>query len=109
MTMQADYLLEREGIHTIEFEHGFTTYKKVSDDTYYLIDIYVKPEHRRGHIASEMSYKVAEIAKADGASILLGSVDTSCDGATNSMKVVLGDGFEFRNISGNVIYFQKMV
>jgi len=109
MTMQADYILEREGISTLEVENGFATYKKVSDNTYYLIDIYVKPEHRRGRIASEMSAKVAEIAKNDGAEYLLGSVDTSCNFATESMKAVLGDGFSFKSIDGNMIYFYKRI
>jgi GNAT superfamily N-acetyltransferase len=107
MKMYADYLNERTGTSLLQLEHGFATFKKLDADTYYLIDIYVEPEFRRKRIASELSQRVCEIAKADGAKKLIGSVDISTNGVTESMKAILADGFRFSHAQGNGIYFVK--
>lgn len=107
MSMYADYFKERQGVMTIEHENGFATYQKIDAETYYLTDIFVKPEFRRDGLAKKLSAEVGEIAKADGAKKLMGSVDITSRGITTSMKAILGDGFSFSHASGNGIYFVK--
>lgn len=109
MSLYADYLKERQGIETVEHEFGFATYKRIDAETVYLQDIFVVKEHRRNGVASELSAKIAEIAKASGAKKLIGSVDITAHGVTESMKAILGDGFRFSHAQGNGIYFVKML
>jgi predicted GNAT family acetyltransferase len=107
MSLYAQYIEEREGFSIIESDHGFATYIKVDDETYYLRDIFVEKEFRKSGLAKELSRQVAEIAKADGAKRLTGSVSTIANGVTVSMKAILADGFEFSHANGNMLYFAK--
>jgi GNAT superfamily N-acetyltransferase len=106
-SLYANYLSEREGVSVLEIEHGFAVYQKLNNDSYYLRDIYVEPEYRSQGLATKLSDMVAEIARKDGASRLIGSVDVTKRGVTVSMKAILADGFEFVEMNGNGIYFAK--
>ena len=109
MNLFAKYLEEREGVKVISSDVGFATYKQVDNETVYLINIFVEKEHRRKGIASQLSLQVQIEAERLGCTKLLGSVDITTNGVTNSLKAVLGDGFEFSHGIGNVLYFIKNI
>jgi len=109
MSLYAKYVEEREGFSIIEGGHGFATYIKVDDDTFYLRDIFVEEEYRKSGLAKELSKQVADIAKEAGAKRLTGSVSVLANGVTVSMKAVLADGFEFSHMNGTTLYFAKEI
>jgi len=108
MSLAADYRKEREGIETIENEHGFITYKLFPEECY-VIDIYVRPEDRRTRIGSMMADSVVKIAKEKGCKILTGSIDTRLISCTQSAKALLAYGFRFLRNDGPTTYFFKEV
>jgi GNAT superfamily N-acetyltransferase len=109
MSMHADYLLERRGVSTLEKEHGFITYKRVDKDTYYIVDVFIREDARRDKLASRLADEVVAIAKAAGASKILGSVDLSAAGVTESLQVLLGYGMRFSRAAGSGLYFVKEI
>ncbi len=106
--MYADYLKEREGTDVLETTEGFCTYR-IKGQECYIEDIYVKPEHRRGHSASRMADKVAEIAKASGCAILSGSVSPSANGSHASLLTLIGYNMQLHSCKDNIIYFVKEI
>lgn len=108
MSLQALYAKEREGMETIEEDHGFITYKALPEE-YRIFDIYVLPEHRKSGLASRMADQVVSLAKQNGCKIITGSVDTRANGATSSVKVLLAYGFKVLRTEGTMIYFLKEV
>lgn len=103
------YIAEREGRDIIEDEFGFATYIMNADDgECYIVDIYVVPEMRKAGIASKYADTIAEIARLNGCDVLSGSVDPTCENATDSLKVLLGYGMNLVFIGRDgLIYFKK--
>jgi hypothetical protein len=101
------YALEREGMYFVRNEFGFASYKKISDDMIWLVDLYVIPTKRLTGIGYVLSGMVAKKAIELGATKLLGSVDITAKNVTASLKAVLADGFEYSSSKGNMLYFVK--
>jgi GNAT superfamily N-acetyltransferase len=101
------YMAEREGIEYILRPNGFITFKKVSNDSMYLQDVYVLPEYRKTGLASELANEVCEIAKKRDCTKIIGSVCVDAVGSTDSLKVLLAYGFSIKSLNGNMIYFIK--
>lgn len=108
MSMYADYLKERENKHVLENDSGFLVYR-IFDEYVYIQDIYVVPEKRKTGVAAFWADHVCSIAKESGVKTLVGSVDVTANGATDSLKVLLAYGMSVDSISGNVIYFKKNI
>lgn len=106
MSLYGSYIAEREGYNIIEDEGGFATYK-IFPDGCYLRDIYVKPELRKGGLASYLADMVLLKAKEAGCKVVLGSVSPDANGATTSLKVLLAYGFELSGMDDKLIYFKK--
>ena len=109
MSLYAKYLKERLNTEVIEIDHAFITYTKVNEKRYYIVDVFVEKGYRKnglGHILSDM---VKEIAIKDGATELLGSVDLTASGVTESIAVIIADGFKYSHSSGNGMYFIKQI
>jgi GNAT superfamily N-acetyltransferase len=107
MSLYADYVLEREGKHTLEFEDGFATYAFLPDGRCYLEHIYVAPSRRNCDVAKQLADKIAEIAKENGCKILLGSVVPAAKNSTDSLKILLSYGFKLDSCENNFILFAK--
>jgi ribosomal protein S18 acetylase RimI-like enzyme len=108
MSMWADYIKEREGKESREYLDGFITYKIFFPECY-IIDIYVKPECRGTHVATEMADDITRLAKEQGCTILTGSVSEGANGYQSSIRVLEGYGMkEFRKI-GEMHYFFKEI
>ena len=108
MSLYAEYCLEREGKIVLEDDKGFVSYV-TSNDTIYIVDIFVRPEHRKSGHAARLADSVIEKEKGKGFKYLLGSVDPRLESATNSMKVLLAYGMSVQSIEPPLIYFIKEI
>ncbi len=104
----ASYKKEREGVETVEDQHGFATYKFVEDGVY-IEDLYVVPEKRESKLASKYADKVVAIAREKGYTKLFGSVCYSDPNATTNLHVLLGYGFNLLHGNKDMIYFVKEI
>lgn len=109
-SLYGQYIKEREDTDIIETDDGFATYSIFPENnTCYVRDIYIKPEARRSGHASQIVDKIAEIAKQNYCTELLGTVDPTTKGATESMKAQFAYGFKLKHISGSLIVLSKML
>jgi ribosomal protein S18 acetylase RimI-like enzyme len=104
--MYADYLNELGVRQIIETDVGFITYR-VSGNECYIIDIYVAPDKRKVHAASELADYVSEQAKKSGCTYLLGSVDLASKRKTESLKVLLAYGFKLAKCDEHSLFLTK--
>lgn len=87
-------------------DHGFASYRIFGEECY-IRDIWVDPDYRQTKVASAIADKIVEIAKKAECKYLTGSVSTTANGATESIKVLLAYGFKVHNAVPNGIYFRK--
>ena len=106
MSLFGDYIKERLNKEIVESDVGLCTYFFVQDGVY-IEDLYVRPEYRKGHIASELADQVAEIARQKGYTKMYGSVVPSSKGSTSSLKVLLAYGMELESAQQNAIIMSK--
>ena len=102
------YMEERENAHVVESNNGFATATETGD-YFYITDIFIKKECRSIKEASKLADELVVIAKSLNYTKLLGSVDTRANGATISMKVLLGYGMNLHSTKDNIIYFEKSI
>lgn len=107
MSLYADYLYERTGDLINETQAGFITYRYLNEKQVYIVDIYVKPEHRRANIASLMADEVVKEARSRGCTEVLGTVAPSAKGSTLSLKVLLGYGMSLHSSGVDFIICKK--
>jgi GNAT superfamily N-acetyltransferase len=108
MNLYAPYLKEREALDTLETPHGFALYK-IQGDECYIQDIYVVPEKRKSHVATQMADAVAEIARGKGCKWLTGSVSPSANNSHASLLVLLHYGMKLQKADKDIIYFSKRI
>lgn len=108
MSLYGKYILEHHGDGIVEGLYGFATYRFLNEKkTVYIVDIYVDKDFRRTMLASEMADKIADIARAEGATEMIGTVVPSANNSTDSMKVLLKYGMALKSASENLIVFRK--
>jgi len=104
----AQYLMERTDDKIIESEKGFATYRYLNEGkTVYVIDVYVQPEYRRSHAATDFVNEIARIAKIAGCVEMLGTVVPSTKNATLSIKALLVYDMTLQSAADNLIIFRK--
>jgi ribosomal protein S18 acetylase RimI-like enzyme len=108
-SLYAQYLTERTNDAIIETDEGFVTYRFLNDKQCYIVDIFVKPEHRRSRVASRLADEVTQAARENGCSELVSTVVPSANGSTNSLKAVLSYGFKLDSATNNVICLTKEI
>ena len=104
MSLYGDYIKEREGRDIVESEKGFATYQIFKDGQCYLQDLYVAPEHRESHVATEMANTVSQIAKEAGCTRLVGSVWMGDKNASKNMSIFLKYGMRLHSVKDQVVY-----
>jgi len=107
MSLYSQYIKEREDKDIIETDKGFATFKIFDNGECYLQDIYIIPEYRKTHLATEMANRVSDIAREHGCKLLVGSVCTDDKYATRNMKVFLSYGMEIYKTVGTMIFLKK--
>lgn len=100
------YIKERENKSIIESEKGFATYFFIEGGVY-IEQLYVAPDHRHGHVASDMADQIAHIAKAKGYKHMYGTVKPSTNFSTDSLKVLLAYGFKLDGAANDAIVMKK--
>lgn len=98
------YIAERENAEVYETSEGFAIYK-VEQQSVYIQDIYIKPEHRRKGAAAKIADSIATIAIERGCTTMLGSVCPSAKNAHQSLQVLLAYGMTLLSAQHNIIYF----
>lgn len=109
MSLYGAYIKERLGDGIVERLEGFATYRFINKTQIYIMDIYVHPDFRNSHIASELADEIIEIGKKEGAKELLGTVVPSTNGSTHSLRVLLGYGFSLSSATNDLIIFKKEI
>jgi ribosomal protein S18 acetylase RimI-like enzyme len=109
MSLYAEYLKERTSDFIIEDEFGFATYRFVDEKTVYIVDIYVKPEHRYDGIASSLADDIVRIAKQRGCTTLMGTVQPSAKNSTASIKVLMAYGMTLASSGNDFVIFKKEI
>jgi len=107
VSMYGAYIKERLGRGIIETEEGFATFEYPTDDIVYVVDIYVKPEHRRKRVAWEFMDIISKQAKKDGKKSILTSAEVASKGAEESIKAQKAYGMVEHKIDGTMIFFIK--
>lgn len=97
---------EYNNTEVIEVENGFATFI-FKGDMVYLEDIFVRAEHRNTGLATILADSVAEIAKQQGCTVMLGSVNLKSSNPTRSMKVLLAYGMSPTHATGDMVFFKK--
>jgi ribosomal protein S18 acetylase RimI-like enzyme len=108
--MYAAYLEERTEDRCYQTVEGFVTYRIIYGQAHasvYIIDIYVKPEFRRGGAAAKMADTVVERARQLGCKELLGTVVPSTKNSTTSLQVLLGYGMQLSGANNDLVIFRK--
>jgi hypothetical protein len=106
MNKYANYLKEREGLDYFEDDTGFITYCFYPEiQAVYLAEVYVIPEKRGTFAALRLFQKAVKIAKYNGYTKLLGSVDKSTNGYELSEKIMIKLNWEFFKQVGEVTYY----
>lgn len=108
MSLYSDYLAETGQRGIVESDSGFATYQ-IAGVECYIVDIYIKPEHRKSGQASNLANQITEIAKAQGCKYLTGTTNTSFKDPTSSMKTLLSYGFRFLKQEPSLIWFVKEI
>jgi GNAT superfamily N-acetyltransferase len=107
MSLYSDYLRERTSDFIHEDERGFATYRYLNDKQVYIVDIYVRPDFRKNGVASEFANRIAAEAKAKGCIEMLGTVNPSTNGSTESLLVLVAYGMMLHSSTNNVIVMKK--
>jgi len=107
MSLYADYIREISTDRIIETPEGFATYRYLSDKIVYIIDIYVKPEFRHKHYATELADCIVKEAQVKGCTEVLGSVHPSSKTADVSLKAQIAYGFKLHSVSNGAIILKK--
>lgn len=108
MSLYAKYIEERLGKQIIESDKSFVVYS-FTEDAVYISDVYIDKEYRRTGEASRLGDKVTEIAKSKGYNKLLGSVQPSTKGSSESMQMLLAYGFKLDSSTNDFILLKKEV
>lgn len=109
MSHYADYIREKTDKFIVETDKGFVTYSYWPNNKVYLEDIYIAPDFRKSHHASDMADTVARTAKSKGCTVMVGSVIPSTKNSTISLKVLLNYGMNLVSSSQDIIFFEKEI
>lgn len=99
------YVKERENGELLRHPHGFAIYLDIDQDTAYLQDVYVQPEHRTIGVGRELLGMAVQKAKKSNKNTLLTSTDISTHGVEVSMLSILASGFKVKNLEQNMIWY----
>lgn len=106
MSLYSQYAKERDGLETYETDYGFVTYSFLPEiEAVYLAEIYVVPTKRNTHVGYKLFKRVCNLAKAEGCSKILGSVDETTSNYQRSENLMKKLGWTFYKKVGYVTYY----
>lgn len=108
MSLYSEYLTEKTNDEILETENGFATYRFIQfENIVYIIDIYVRPSHRKTGLASAMADEIAIKAKKRCITKMIGSVVPSAKNSDESIKVLQAYGMKLKSATNDFIIFEK--
>lgn len=108
MSLYASYLKERLGDDILEVEEGFATYRFVEDGkTVYIVDIYTRPDCRKYGHATDLADTIGDIARKDGCTSMIGTIQPSAKGSTEGLKVLLAYGMRLESAGPDMLILRK--
>lgn len=108
VSFYGDYLKERTDDCILEDSYGFATYRFLNEGkSVYIVDIYTTPEMRKTGHAAKLADQIADEARKEGCTEMLGTVNPSTKGSTASLKVLLAYGMTLVSSQENVIVMRK--
>jgi L-amino acid N-acyltransferase YncA len=106
MNKYAAYLKERDNMEMYENEKGFVTYCFYPElQACYLAEIYIIPEFRGTTAAFNLYKRLCNLAKADGYSKMIGSVDETTANYEYSEQLMKKLGWQFYKKVGHLTYY----
>lgn len=109
LSLYGQYIKERAGRGILETKDGFATFDYISDETVYIVDVYVVPRKRKSGVAFKLADIIVEQAVKDGYKYLLGSVDTTARGADISCKFLEAYGMKVFKVAEPMIFYSKKI
>lgn len=106
-SLYAQYITERGDAKVIEIPEGFVSYNVINENQIYVMDVFVKLDYRRTHIASELTRMVENEGRRQGCKEIITTVIPTLVGSTISIKAILNYGFTLQSASNNMIVFKK--
>lgn len=108
-SLYAEYLKERTSDEILETSAGFATYRHIpNEEAVYIIDIYIKPNSRKTHLATSMANRICEIAKKEwNCKKVIGTISPSAKNSTESIKVLVAYGMKLKSSHDNCIVMEK--
>ena len=107
MNLYAEYLKERRNRKMVLIpDIAFATYE-INGDECYIVDVYVTPEERHKHHATNLGNKIAEIAKEAGCKHLKGTVDLEDGTSGAALPGLLNWGYRVVHAQNNIIILKK--
>lgn len=109
MSLYADYLTQRTEDHIIENDMGFITWRYMPNNQVYIVDLYVRPESRGSHVASDLADMVVSQAKEKGCTELFGTVVPRAKNSDISLKVLQAYGMSLHSANHEIIFMRKEI
>ncbi len=106
--MWHEYLLERHGWESIQYDNGFIVYEIRGEDCF-IQELYTKPEARKNGLATIMADEVESIAKENGCKRIWGTVVIGTSGASGAMMAHLSWGLKLHSTNGQCIVTVKEI
>jgi len=108
MSLYANYITERTNDLIIENDMGFITYRYINDGkSVYIVDIYTVPGSRRSGHALYLAEAVAKEAREKGCKEVIGTVQPSTHGSTDSIKFLIACGMTVASSTNDFIVFRE--
>lgn len=108
--MWKDYLREKEGKETFEFEHGFITYLVHGENVkeIYISDMYIKPEFRKSGYLRSFIKEIEKVAQERNCVRMTAHIFLNSKNPEEPLVVDLKYGFKIFKITDNsVIHLVK--
>lgn len=104
MYLWAEYIKERQGAKIICLEVGFITYRHVEEDSVFICDFFVLPEHRKKGIGNKL---VDMLIKKENPKVLYASSDTASLNWEQSHSFIINWGLEELEREDETVYYGK--
>ena len=106
MKLYQEYLMERQGLSTIENEFGFVAFR-FSKEECYLGEIFISQSARRSRKGRALLQEVEICARKASCQFIAANVFSSDPNATSTLSAAFACGFKIRNCVGGVIVIEK--
>lgn len=110
MEKYALYIKERENAELYDCQEGFFTYK-VTDNIFFIDNLFVLPEYRLKGIGRKLSDKMDELAKEHKCPLLMCTVSMDAEQPFDSAKFIKKMGYKYETFDDkkNLMYFKKVI